>query len=950
MIKKIGFFCLTAVISLAVLSAGVAQAQTCVMATNQTTIVPPSSLLGSVNNAALAVDNDMSTASNLLANVTLVGAGTVAQSLIFPTASAANDSVTFLLGYSGAALQNLAQVSQSVTVETFFGGTSNGAAQPLNASLIKVVNNGSTFTYGFRSAAQYDEVRFTLTPGALTVVGASAQLDIYYGCRGAYPLPSSGATLCSNASSVDTAFSATCVACTTDSINNAIDNDPNSASTITVPASLLGGNASMTIGGFPVSPGTAGDSVEVILGINAALLNAGTSAVTIHTSLAGVSNNDTVTLDNSVLTTVSSNKRVYTLRPTKAYDAFTLLVTAPVLSAGLTTATVDVFGACKKEFRPAPYAGGDVCIGGDQTADQSTAPASVSNPSNVIDQDQTNYSVLTVPVSLLAAGSAAQYVHFQNQGCSGDTIKFVIQDDNGNLASLSALGEIRYQTLNGTTVVDDQTVPSALLTGAQASQKATIAFATTDRYDGFRLILNPGSTAAVNYRLRFYSLCAQPKTPPVIDSVGSTLNICFGSSATLKVNVPPGTTVDWFINPNNPTPLFTGTTYVTPALSSTTVFFARTTVVGSGCSSNILIPYEVVVNRPLPIPTVATNPVIVCDNTSASLVATLPTVVPPLGGSPTISWYDAPTGGNLLTTSFSYNTPPINSSTTYYLTVDSANCQSPQRLALQVDTTPKAPAPVVTCGQTSKPGTIVFDWTPVANSTAYVVDDQGTLINVGDTLRFEKGGQPANAFRTITVYAQVNDACGTSSTSAAVTCQYKECPAIATDFDADRRFQCLPDTIRFLNNTPGAVQWLWDFGDGFTSTEQNPVHSYVLSGFYTVKLDVLDAGGCPGTVTKSNFVQICDRPNVFFPTAFSPNGDGKNDEYGPIGSGIATAEYAIYNQWGEKVFETKTLGVTWDGKKDDTICPEGVYVYRATVKLVEELEERSFKGNIVLIR
>lgn len=63
---------------------------------------------------------------------------------------------------------------------------------------------------------------------------------------------------------------------------------------------------------------------------------------------------------------------------------------------------------------------------------------------------------------------------------------------------------------------------------------------------------------------------------------------------------------------------------------------------------------------------------------------------------------------------------------------------------------------------------------------------------------------------------------------------------------------CAPLTTQFTDATFGAVTWLWDFGDGTTSTEQNPVHTYRSPGFYNVSLTTTSAGGgCVQTI--SNF-------------------------------------------------------------------------------------------------
>ena len=61
-------------------------------------------------------------------------------------------------------------------------------------------------------------------------------------------------------------------------------------------------------------------------------------------------------------------------------------------------------------------------------------------------------------------------------------------------------------------------------------------------------------------------------------------------------------------------------------------------------------------------------------------------------------------------------------------------------------------------------------------------------------------------------------------------------------------------TIRFTDNTSGAISWLWDFGDGTTSNERNPVHTYNAQGNYNITLSVRTAENCQGTASKSLIV------------------------------------------------------------------------------------------------
>ncbi|TAF63049.1 MAG: PKD domain-containing protein [Cytophagales bacterium] len=78
--------------------------------------------------------------------------------------------------------------------------------------------------------------------------------------------------------------------------------------------------------------------------------------------------------------------------------------------------------------------------------------------------------------------------------------------------------------------------------------------------------------------------------------------------------------------------------------------------------------------------------------------------------------------------------------------------------------------------------------------------------------------------------------------------------------------QCLGETTNFNNTSAGSESnvssWLWDFGDGTTSTAKNPTKQYTNTGVYSVKLTVNNVGGCTNTITKN--ITIRNYPNATF--------------------------------------------------------------------------------------
>jgi len=156
--------------------------------------------------------------------------------------------------------------------------------------------------------------------------------------------------------------------------------------------------------------------------------------------------------------------------------------------------------------------------------------------------------------------------------------------------------------------------------------------------------------------------------------------------------------------------------------------------------------------------------------------------------------------------------------------------------------------------------------------------------------------------------------------------------------------------VLFTDLSLGASSWLWDFGTGVYSTDQNPEYTYSDEGEFTVWQYVENQWGCRDSTYKT----ITVKPSVTFyiPNAFSPNGDGINDFFHPFGNNTDTDNYQmiIYDRWGKQIFRTDNINTPWDGTSPDSggkIVPTGVYVYKISVTLGGL--EKVFEGIVTLI-
>lgn len=158
----------------------------------------------------------------------------------------------------------------------------------------------------------------------------------------------------------------------------------------------------------------------------------------------------------------------------------------------------------------------------------------------------------------------------------------------------------------------------------------------------------------------------------------------------------------------------------------------------------------------------------------------------------------------------------------------------------------------------------------------------------------------------------------------------------------------VPNTAtQFQNLSLGAVQYGWDFGDGGSSIEENPVHQYLRTGTYKTCLTATSRLGCKARVCKD--VPAIVSPLVDVPTAFSPNGDGSNDVLYVRGGAIKTMELKIYNRWGELVFETHRQDMGWDGTYKGQPQEMDAYAFILTATFIDGTSTQK-QGNITLLR
>ncbi|MET0242063.1 MAG: T9SS type B sorting domain-containing protein, partial [Flavitalea sp.] len=144
------------------------------------------------------------------------------------------------------------------------------------------------------------------------------------------------------------------------------------------------------------------------------------------------------------------------------------------------------------------------------------------------------------------------------------------------------------------------------------------------------------------------------------------------------------------------------------------------------------------------------------------------------------------------------------------------------------------------------------------------------------------------------------------------------------------------------SNADEASRYNWSPGTGLNNTLiANPTGSYTNADQYTItyRVTVTTPDNCQGTddITIKVFKTGAD---IFVPSAFTPNNDGKNDKIIPIAVGIKQIRYfRVYNRWGQLVFSTSETGSGWDGMIKGTLQPSSTFVFM--------VEGEDFNGKIV---
>jgi gliding motility-associated-like protein len=157
-----------------------------------------------------------------------------------------------------------------------------------------------------------------------------------------------------------------------------------------------------------------------------------------------------------------------------------------------------------------------------------------------------------------------------------------------------------------------------------------------------------------------------------------------------------------------------------------------------------------------------------------------------------------------------------------------------------------------------------------------------------------------------------------------------------------------PLRVNFSHMSSEGTKILWNFGDKTQSTLNNPTHTFVYPGVYTVTLIVTDSKG--NKITDIKTIEVKEGSSITnISPIITPNGDGISDEFTFTAKNITDFHLTIYTKAGKEVFESKDINTTWKGlSSNGKKLPEDSYLYLINAKGLDG-KEYQLSGQVTLL-
>lgn len=418
--------------------------------------------------------------------------------------------------------------------------------------------------------------------------------------------------------------------------------------------------------------------------------------------------------------------------------------------------------------------------------------------------------------------------------------------------------------------------------------------------------------------------------------------VCIGGTATMTASATGGnsSTYSYIWSGLSGT---TSTQNTSPAAVTTYDVYALDPY---GCSSDTL---GITVNMYPPILTTPSDPDTVCPGFQG-VVGVTPNGG--YGGFYTYVWSD--NNGTALGTQNMISVTPDESPETYYVVVTDA-CETPAAIDSVTVYWYPVPEPLISADITEGcyPIEVYFtnDTDPtMLNSCVWTFGDGTSSNNCGDQVHIYDEVDVYDVSLTVTS----PDGC-VGDTVYVDMIETFDYPVAGFTVFPNPITVLEPTTTMYDSSSSDVTSFDWSFGENGllgSSTVQNPEFTFPDDSAtnFVVQLIVTNANGC--TDTTDRIVVMNGVYNFYVPSAFTPNGDGINDEFFPQGEGIDPLEYEMYifDRWGNKIFETTEAMKSWDGRVNALPAPEGVYIWKIITNDIYLDEKHENIGHVTLFR
>lgn len=703
-------------------------------------------------------------------------------------------------------------------------------------------------------------------------------------------------------------------------------------------------------------------------------LNAGSYTCTVTdqagcvtTQIVAITEPTQLTATSSSAQTSCTNTGSATANPTGGAGSYTYAwspsggttQTENNLGVGTYTCVITDANGCTTTVNASVTLGTPITVGASATSQTvcagttTTITATGATTYNWMPGNQTGSSIIVSP----ATSTTYTIIGTDGTNCA-DTITFLVDVNptptvgvvasppsicQGDSVQIGAAGADTYLWLPGnqtTAVITDY--PSATTTytiigtdslGCSDTTTVTVtvnstpsitASASTDTScTGAAVTLNGSGATTFNWMpgsLTGSSVTVNPTTNTTYTVIG--LNGVCADTATVDVAVMPGPTVSVTsgndtVCQGSPSTLTAsgavsyvwssgGTNASETVTPTTTTTYTVTGTDANGCTSTST--HQVVVNVPAAINITGTNTI--CTGSTTTLTA---------NGGVSYVWSTAATSNSITVN-------PTSSQTYSVVGTDANGCTNSTTFSVTVVAPPTAGVS--------------------GNNTSCAGSPVTLTATGGGTYAWSSGGTTATEVVTpssTTTYTVVVSN-GTCTDTATITVNVSSGPVVNAGTDTTINFGGSADLSA---NGGGTYSWT-PTNDLDNPSSATPVATPTVTTTYTVM--VTDTNGCVSYDTVTVTV-IFDCGEIFVPNIFSPNGDAHNDELQVYGTlCVDDFHWAVYDRWGELVFETTDPAQKWDGTYKGKMLDPAVFVYRLNYTELSTGDAKEAHGNVTLVK